>query len=371
MSKNIAPLPGIPLIHQPCFQEIWDFDNYSEEINGLAVTLNKDGFAIFDFPEPNFNEIVERIKSKLNPKFDWGKWRSGERPDLRVQDESFFSAEIREIAVNKKILEILSILYGRRAFPFQTLNFGVGTQQRPHSDGVHFNTIPQQFMCGVWVAFEDVDEQNGGLTYYPGSHNWIHLTNEDFCVNTESIAIEKIYDHAHYPKFEDAWQMLADHYKVKPKVARLKKGQAVIWTANVVHGGGKIIDKTRTRWSQVTHYYFDDCVYTTPFYNSQAIGKIFIRDTLDHSTGKIVKNKICGVSLTDEEIKNVTPKAFILEDLDELLNRAANSPYRNHKDIPKNFDVLRYLKKNLDVLKVKADPYEHYVKYGKSENRPI
>lgn len=400
MSKNITPLPGIPLIHQPCFQELWAFDSYSEETNGLAVALNKDGFAIFDFPEPNFNEIVERIKSKLSPKFNWEKWRSGELADLRLQNEVSFCDGVREIAANKKILETLSSLYGRRAFPFQTLNFGVGTQQTPHSDHVHFHSIPEQFMCGVWVAFEDVDEQNGGLTYYPGSQNWILLTNEHFCVNTETSTRETIYDH--YSKFTDTWQILADYYKVKPKVARLKKGQAVIWTANVVHGGGKIIDKTRTRWSQVTHYFFDDCVYTTPLVNSQANGKIFVRDVSDLSTGEIVTNKICGVSLTDKEIKSVTPKAFTVPpksglyhslkafllaesgpppytrsrlemkiNLDELLNRSANSPYRNHKDIPKAFDASRYLTKNPDVLEGNVDPYEHYIKYGKSENRSI
>jgi len=278
-----------------------------------------------------------------------------------------FCSEVKEIATNKKILEILSILYGRRAFPFQTLIFAKGTQQTSHSDHVHFHSIPEQFMCGVWVALEDVDEQNGALTYYPGSQNWIHLTNEHFYINTEDLSRDNIYEH--YTKFTDTWQMLADHYKVKPKVAKLKKGQAVIWTANVVHGGGNIIDKTRTRWSQVTHYYFDDCVYTTPLANTQAKGEIFTREISDISTGQSIKNKFCGIPLTDSEIKNVTPKGFRLENLDKLLSKSENSSYRNHKEIPKNFDASMYLKKNLDVLKDNIDPYEHYVKYGKSENR--
>jgi len=340
MSNKIISLPGIPLIHQPCFQEIWDFENYSEEINDLAVSLNKDGFAVFDFPEPNFDEIVERIKNKINSKFDWEKWKSGELNDLRIQDALSFCSEVKEIAANKKILETLSILYGRRAFPFQTLNFGVGTQQAAHSDHVHFQSIPEQFMCGVWVAFEDVDEQNGALTYYPGSQNWIHLTNEHFYINTENMSRENIY--VHYPKFTDTWQMLAEHYKVKPKVAKLKKGQAVIWTANVVHAGGNIIDKTKTRWSQVTHYFFDDCVYTTPLANSQAKGKIFTRDVSDFSTEQIIKNKFCGIPLTDSEIKNITPKAFMIQNLDELSSQSENSNTSNHllqklrKYLPKN-----------------------------------
>ena len=365
----MIPLPGVPLIHQPCFHELWDFRSYSDEINDIAVTLNKEGFAVFDYPEPNFNEIVEVIKNTLNPRYKWEKWRSGEQVDLRIQDAWSFCDEVKELAANKKVLEILSILYGRRAFPFQTLNFGVGTQQAAHSDHVHFYSLPERFMCGVWIALEDVDEQNGTLIYYPGSQNWIQLSNEHFCVNPENNSRDNLY--AHYSRFTDTWQMLAEHYNVTPKVAKLKKGQAVIWTSNVVHGGGSIVDKTRTRWSQVTHYFFDDCVYTTPLANNHAKGKIFLRNITDISTGEIVKNKICGVSLTDEEIENATPKPFLLKNIHELVNQSAHSPYRNHKDLPKNFSALSYLKKNPDVLESNTDPYEHYIKYGKSECRTI
>lgn len=369
MSKNVINLPGLPLIHQPCFQDLWEFDNHSSEINDLAVNLNKDGFAVFDFPEPNFDKIVERLKNKIGSKFDWEKWQSGETGDLRIQDAYAFCKEVKEIATNKKTLEILSTLYGRRAFPFQTLNFGVGTQQANHSDHVHFHSIPERFMCAVWIALEDVDEQNGTLTYYPGSQNWIHLTNEHFCIDPGSMPKEKLYED--YPKFTDTWKMLAEYYDVEPKVVKLKKGQAVIWTANVVHAGGKILDKTRTRWSQVTHYYFDDCVYTTPLANNQAKGKIMMRDVSDIRTGKIITNKFCGIPLTDEEIQNTVPKIADLDNLFSILSQCKNSPYRNHKDIPKDFDASMYLKKNLDVLKSNTDPYEHYVKYGKSENRAI
>jgi hypothetical protein len=367
MTNKIAPLQGIPLIHQPNFDDTWNFHEYSEEINDLAVTLNRDGFAIFDYPEPNFDKVVEVIKNKLNPRYEWDKWRSGEKVDLRIQDAWSFCDEVKVLAANKKVLEILSVLYGRRAFPFQTLNFGVGTQQAGHSDHVHFHSIPENFMCGVWIALEDVDEQNGALFYYPGSQNWIQLYNEHLYVNPENNSRETLY--AHYPRFTDTWQMLAEHYKVKPKVAALKKGQAVIWTSSVVHGGGRILNKTRTRWSQVTHYFFDDCVYTTPLANTHAKGKVLVRDITDISTGRIVQNKVCGVPLTEEEIDHVTPKPFRTRNIHEVMNIFVNSPYKNHKDLPRGFDALSYLKKNPDVLEAGSDPYEHYVTCGKNESR--
>jgi len=359
-------LPGVPLIHQPCFDDIWDFQSNTDEINDLAVTLNKDGFAVFDFPDPNFNEIVEKLKNTISQKFDWEKWRSGQG-DLRIQDAWTFCDEVKQLATNKKILEILSILYGRHAFPFQTLNFGVGTQQPAHSDHIHFHSYPEKFMCGVWIALEDVDEQNGALIYYPGSQNWIQLSNEHFCVNPEIT--KQGNNFTHEMKFSEAWEMLGEHYNVAPKPVSLKKGQAVIWTSSVVHGGYPISDKSRTRWSQVSHYYFDDCVYTTPLANSEAVGKIFLRKIIDISTGKIVENKFCGVPLNKEVKKNTTSKPSLGKNIDEVVNQFANSSYKNHKELPENFSALKYLELNPDILDANIDPYKHFIKYGKSEGR--
>ena len=89
----------------------------------------------------------------------------------RIQDAWQFSSDVRSIATSEPILRILRFLYGREPIPFQTLNFPVPTEQRAHSDTVHFNTVPHGFMCGVWVALEDVDADNGPLFYYPGSQN--------------------------------------------------------------------------------------------------------------------------------------------------------------------------------------------------------
>jgi len=33
-------------------------------------------------------------------------------------------------------------------------------------------------MCGVWLALEDIDADNGPLIYYPGSHRGPHFGNE-------------------------------------------------------------------------------------------------------------------------------------------------------------------------------------------------
>ena len=88
-----------------------------------------------------------------------------------IQDALRDDADVRAIAANPAVLALLGKLIGRPAFPFQTLNFPVGIQQDAHSDPVHFSSLPERFMCGVWLAMEDVAEGSGPLFYHLGSHH--------------------------------------------------------------------------------------------------------------------------------------------------------------------------------------------------------
>ena len=67
------------------------------------------------------------------------------------------SRAVRAIALAPRILRVLRQLYGRKPLPFQTLNFPIGTEQKVHSDVIHFASDPPTYMCGVWVALEDID----------------------------------------------------------------------------------------------------------------------------------------------------------------------------------------------------------------------
>ena len=59
----------------------------------------------------------------------------------------------------------------------------------------------------------------------------------------------------------------------------MKKGTALIWSANLLHGGGIIVDKDRTRFSQVTHYNFKGCdYYYHPFFSVPNKGRYIKRD---------------------------------------------------------------------------------------------
>ena len=58
----------------------------------------------------------------------------------------------------------------------------------------------------------------------------------------------------------------------------MKKGQAIIWASNLLHGGEQVKDINSTRHSQVTHYFFESEYYYTPLMSHK--DKIFYRNPI-------------------------------------------------------------------------------------------
>jgi hypothetical protein len=179
---------------------------------------------------------------------------------VRIQDLWLKDAGVRDIALHPPILAALAQLFGRKPLPFQTLNFPVGTEQRAHSDTIHFNSLPHGYLAGVWVALEDVDEDNGSLVYYPGSHRLPEITMRDVGVPPGG---------EHYRDYEDYTERLIAERGLPVARGNLRRGQALIWHGNLIHGGGPHPNKARTRHSQVTHYFFDGCKYYTPMHSTE------------------------------------------------------------------------------------------------------
>lgn len=228
------------------------------------------GYVVVDFL---FDvELLDRVVEKVDSLYD-ENYHSDPTLPARAQNAWHSIDEVRQLAVDSRVLSALQQLVGRKALPFQTLNFPIGTRQKPHSDTVHFNSMPKGFMAGVWVALEDIDENNGPLVYYPGSHKLREYTMQDF-------GLEPGYDN--YQKYEECIQELVERERLVAEYGTIKKGEALIWHANLLHGGASQKDLSRTRHSQVTHYFFEDCKYYTPM-DSTAETPFWIPDTADFS----------------------------------------------------------------------------------------
>jgi hypothetical protein len=351
MTLSTVLLPGVPPVESPFFASI--VESLDREERRIAVELHQNGFAILEFPDPELDSVAERIKKALSPRFDFEGWRRtgwANNAGLRVQDAWDTNADVRRLAVNASVQALLSKLYGRRAFPFQTLNFPVGTQQHYHSDAVHFSTVPERFMCGVWVALEDIGEEAGPLIYYPGSHRLPIFTNEHLGVT--SFANIDPYDN--YGRFEEVWEALVDAAGLRPATFCARKGQALIWAANLLHGGDRHRDPTQTRWSQVTHYFFEGCAYYTPLLSDPFGGSIQFRDVLDISMTERVPNRYVDRSIPQEFVQVTRPRGAERQRL-----------------LPPDFDPELYLEANPDVRAAGVDPVAHYLKFGRREGRKL
>jgi hypothetical protein len=282
-------LTGQPLIDCPDFPDLLAagrFGRWSAE----ALQFHERGFCVLDLEDPDFFEAIDGVVEVLEPllKEQLTCWEQGEGGPPRLQDGWQQHASIRRLALEPIILDLLCHLYGREPFAFQSLNFAVGSEQPYHSDAVHFHSYPLGFMCGVWIALQDVSEDSGPLIYFPGSHRLPYLSAESLDLDPAQVKAEP------HPQrfFQDHWHAAVRERGYVLERFLPKRGNVLIWHANLLHGGEPVNVRTSRRWSQVIHYFFADCLYTTPLRSfGPAQGGPFLRNPYDIATGQLRYNR--------------------------------------------------------------------------------
>ena len=223
----------------------------TDTLEKLKQKYQKDGYVIID---TNLDEAsLDGARKDLEKYFGDDREHPIHVPHAdygRVQDAWHISKNVYTLTQSKTVLDTLHYLYDAPARPFQTLNFYKGTEQPVHVDSIHFNSEPFGNMCGVWVALEDIGPDQGPLVYYPGSHELPEM-------NYDTFGFEDDFD-TNYDNYIAELQKLIEEKGYEPELGLIKKGQAVIWSANIMHGGSFQNDKSLTRHSQVTHYYIDN-----------------------------------------------------------------------------------------------------------------
>ncbi len=221
-----------------------------------AAAFAANGFAVLDLADDATKERCDAAVEQLAPLFEGGRFN-------RVQDAWRVAPAVRRLAVDARVTAFLELVYGRKPFAFQTLNFHRGSRQGAHSDASHFFTDPAGFMCGVWIALEDVHADAGPLLYYPGSHRLPTMTPVSMGVTSERPTPEEYLE-----RLRPTVNQLVEEHGLVQETALIKKGQAFVWASDLLHGGSKVADPSLTRLSQVTHFFFDRCVYYTPMVSS-------------------------------------------------------------------------------------------------------
>ncbi len=288
-TANTGAAPSRPWFEHPDWQVEAARRGLTERERALVDRFRRDGFVVVEDGRTLDEIDVDGIWARNAGEFavDGG----GRAHDAWTHDPA-----VRAVAGHPAVLDVLRMLYGREPLPFQTLNFLNGTEQATHSDIIHFSSLPSGFMCGVWMALEDVTLRQGPLHYVPGSQLLPELDYEQLGVP----AVDGPHDwlnpntRTSYIEYEQKIGALTRENGARREQLAIRRGSFLVWSANLLHGGSPRDDRTLTRKSQVTHYYFDGVVPYTPMFSRRSESRYATRRLRNIATGKWIVPSIDG-----------------------------------------------------------------------------
>lgn len=173
------------------------------------------------------------------------------KPGAKVCDTVMLLSSGPDLSFSPRIGQFLEEVFEDKALAFQSLHFEMGSTQGIHQDTAYVvvEREPTKLIAS-WIALEDIEPGTGELVYYVGGHR----------------ITEYRYggEYKHYDPARDEIQSHTAHINhLHEEAARLglplgkfsaKKGDVLLWHADLPHGGGEITKPGRTRRSLVTHY---------------------------------------------------------------------------------------------------------------------
>ena len=197
-----------------------------------------------------YEEAVRDGKLSLQPE----PFRNPEDPHpSRSLDSHLLIPEVNSLLRDEGLRRWMSRLFGREAVPYQTLMSHKGSEQSEHSDAVHMTTYPVGYLSAAWVAFEDIHPDCGPVVYYPGSHRLPYLSSLSLGISAAEFR-EKGYD-VYNQRYEPAIQSLIAEKGLVREAFLPKKGDVLIWHANLIHAGSPRRNIKLSRKSAVLHFF--------------------------------------------------------------------------------------------------------------------
>ncbi|MEO8002780.1 MAG: phytanoyl-CoA dioxygenase family protein [Arenimonas sp.] len=171
-------------------------------------------------------------------------------PLTKYLDTFCFSEYAKQLSLNYNAVNFLKAIFEELPLCFQSLHFERGSTQAIHQDTAYVVVDQPLNLAASWIALEDVQEGSGELAYYPGSHRFAdHLYSSEY----------KHFNHERDPHQEHLEHLESLHTKAAALGLQLrkfnpKKGDMLIWHADLAHGGLPIENPALTRRSYVSHY---------------------------------------------------------------------------------------------------------------------
>lgn len=150
--------------------------------------------------------------------------------------------QILAMGTQEELRRALTELMGGRAPRLvQSMLFDKSPATPPHQDGVYLDSLPPGHLIAAWIALEDIHPHSGPLYVLPKSRTPA-LPPADH----ESVYIRQTY-------MADIARAMEDHRQhcVTPA---LKKGDALFWRSDIIHGAHHPINPRLSRRALALHF---------------------------------------------------------------------------------------------------------------------
>jgi hypothetical protein len=173
-------------------------------------------------------------------------------PGAKVLDTAMLLPTGQELSFAPEIGRFFDEVFEDKGLAFQSLHFEVGSTQALHQDTAYVVVAREPMkLIASWIALEDIVPGSGELVYYIGGHR----INEYTYAEGQSKNFDPGRDghpshvaHLNYLHAEAARRgLILSRFSAK-------KGDVLLWHADLPHGGGEITEVGRSRRSLVTHY---------------------------------------------------------------------------------------------------------------------
>jgi ectoine hydroxylase-related dioxygenase (phytanoyl-CoA dioxygenase family) len=164
----------------------------------------------------------------------------------RLANFHLASEAAMQVGLNPVALSLLDVCFAAPAAIYSSLTFEKGTEQDVHRDSPFFCTEPEGRFLGVWTALEDVTPDAGPLVYYPGAHR-VDVDPRRLAAEHVTLDVRDVTERYRACVLEAAAAM------TDPVVPVMRKGDTLVWHAQLPHGGQARNDPAATRASIVFH----------------------------------------------------------------------------------------------------------------------
>jgi phytanoyl-CoA hydroxylase len=166
---------------------------------------------------------------------------------VKLLDLYVHSENARKIIFSPAIVRFLTVLFEQPVLAFQSLYFRFGSRQDIHQDTAFVKVSSPLAFAASWIALEDIQPDSGELEYYVGSH-----TLEDYLFAGRSKWMP--FRSSEYSAFVESLHQRSQARGLARRKFRPRKGDALIWSADLAHGGSQQTSEGVTRKSIVSHY---------------------------------------------------------------------------------------------------------------------